>query len=325
MTPTAPSTAAPLLSLITVTWNHREELDGYLAAIERCRATWRDRLELVIVDNASADDTAGFLAQRVPWANVIRNGVNAGFAEGCNIGLAAARGDFLMLLNPDAEVNDRALSGMIRFLRRNPRVGAVGCQLLHDDGLPQISAYPRITASSYLRNSSIAYPLFERLRKLQWKLGLGPKGPVRCGWLMGACVVVPRAVYQRVGGMDATYFMYSEDADWCERINQAGRWNVYLPQLTMRHRQKGSSRRAPEFTFRRLYRSALLYANKNLRGTEYAAFVTAMAADMIVRLPVYAAYSLIRPERRARLGSVWQLLRMVIARDPNLITDAPPR
>jgi len=319
-----PMSKPPLLSLITVTWNHRAELDEYLAAIESCRERWGDRLELVLVDNASADDTAAFVKDRAPWANVIRNDANLGFAEGCNVGLRVARGRYLMLLNPDAYVNHEALAGMLAYLRGHRRAGAVGCRLLHGDGMPQISANHRTTAWGYFCSHSIAYPLLEKLGKLWWKAGQTATEPFVTGWLMGSCIMIPRAVFDKVGGLEASYFMYAEDADWCERIRRAGWDVVHHPGFSMFHRQKGSARRAPEFTFRRVYRSLLHYANRNLTGFEYWAMILMMMADMVVRLPVYAVYSIVRPARLERLRSVWRLLVMLAARNPDLYPDPVP-
>jgi GT2 family glycosyltransferase len=195
--------------------------------------------------------------------------------------------------------------------------------LLHDDGQPQVSCYPPITALSYWQNSSILYPFFERVRKLV--LRFRPlTGDRECGWLMGSCVMVPRAVYEQVGGLEKSYFMYCEDADWCARIREAG-WQVwFVPGLVMRHRQKGSSRRAAEFTFRRVYRSIVHYANRNLKGWARRRLLAAMMADMVLRLPVYTALACVKPARWARLGSVARLMRIVWSANPDLFHDPRP-
>jgi GT2 family glycosyltransferase len=260
-----------------------------------------------------------------PWATVIANGENLGFAEGCNVGLHAARGEFLMLINPDAFATAEALAGMMEFLRAHPKAGAVGCTLLHDDGRPQMSFYPPIGALMYVGYSSIGYPVLEWIRKQLMRAGLlRYSRPLQCGWLMGSCIMVPRAAHEAVGGLEASYFMYCEDADWCERIRRAG-WEVwFLPELVMHHRQKGSSRRAAEFTFRRVYRSIVHYANRNLSGWRRRALLWTMMADMLARLPVYMVYSLIRPARRERLASVMKLFRIALKADPDLYPDPRP-
>ncbi len=326
---TSRDSSQPTLSLITVTWNHRGELEPYLAALEKSRAETSLQLEPIIVDNASSDGTAASIREQLPWAVVIENATNTGFALGCNIGLERATGEYLMLLNPDAFVNSKALEGMVAFLRDHPRAGAVGCTLLHDDGRPQISAYAPLGATSYLLNQSFIYPVLEKLKKLIALVIPPGRKPRRCGYLMGACIMLRRDVYTKVGGLEPSYFMYSEDADWGERIRRAGHDVVFLPHLTMEHRQKGSSRRAREFTFRRLYRSTVHYANRNLTGAAHRNLMLVMKLDMTLRIPIYWVLSLALPGRREalreRIRSVRRLLAIIDARDPDLFEDPPPR
>ncbi|MCC6546473.1 glycosyltransferase family 2 protein [Candidatus Sumerlaeota bacterium] len=321
--------AQATVSIVTVTWNHRREIDPYLDALQRTCTESAHNLEIIVVDNASSDGTAAYIRGRDPAVDVVENPVNSGFAEGTNIGLRRGRGDHLMLLNPDALLNAKALDGMIAFLREHPKVGAVGCALMHEDGKVQISAYPPMDAKSYLLNQSLIYPMIEKVRKYLLR-AMGPaKKAQGCGYLMGACVIVPRRVFEEVGGMEPSYFMYCEDADWGARIRAAGWKVVYLPYLTMTHGQKGSSRRAPEFTFRRLYRSVVHYANRNLKGAARRRLLAVMRVDMRVRLPIYALLGLISPSKRQRYAerreSVRKLIRIASTGDPDLFDDPLPR
>lgn len=319
----------PVLSIITVTWNHREEIDSYLRPMQQAVAEAGFPIEVIIVDNDSADGTAEYIRQAAPWVRVIESGRNAGFAVGCNIGMAAARGRYLLLLNPDAFANATALRAMVAYLARHPRVGAVGCTLLHDDGRPQVSAYAELSPLSYLLNQSFFYPMLERLRKALLAVIPGDRTrPRRCGWLQGACVMVPRHVYTQVGGFDPAFFMYCEDTDWCRRIRDTGRTIVHLPAVAIGHRQKGTSRRAPEWSFRRVYRSVLLYSNKHHRGAERTLFRAAMLTDMLARVAVYTLLSFLMPGRRqflrARVRSVLRMIAIIRAGDPDLYVDPPP-
>ncbi len=319
----------PHLSIISVAWNHADEIGEFLSGTAEAITRSGLRGEIIIVDNASRDGTADMIAERFPGVLLIRNEANRGFAEGSNQGLAVARGRHLLLLNPDARANGSALRALVRFLDRHPAVGAVGCALLHDDGMPQQSAFPRLSPCSYILNHSMIYPVIEEARKRLWRLGLRRHRPYRTGWLQGSCLAVRRRVYTEVGGLDPSYFIYCEDADWCERIRVAGHAVVHLPNIAISHRQKGSVRRAPEFCFRRVYRSLLHFANLHRRGFEHAAFRAVMTADMAARLPVYALLALLRPSRRAALeerrASVRLLLRVLRHGDPDFLPDAPPR
>lgn len=317
---------SPTLSVVTVTWNQREDIGGFLDAIRKAQSRCAFPIEMILVDNASSDGTPSFVRENHPTVRLIENATNTGFAPGCNAGLKIARGEFLLLLNPDAYVNTEALEGMVAFLRNYPRAGAVGCTLLHEDGQPQISAYPPVSAFSYLMNQSMLYPIIEKFRKMALRLTAGGSAtPKSVGYLMGACIMVPRTVYQEVGGLEPSYFMYSEDSDWCERIRRAGWQVVHHPGYRILHRQKGSSRRAAEFTFRRLYRSVVHYANRNLDEESRRALMAVMLADMVLRVPVYTLLGLFNPARRERVRSVRRLIAIVRARNPDLFDDPPPQ
>ncbi|MBX3730116.1 MAG: glycosyltransferase family 2 protein [Candidatus Sumerlaeia bacterium] len=311
----------PLVSLVTVFWNGADDVARFLDAIAVARTRLPFGIEVVAVDNASTDGTADALAARDPSVVLIRNARNVGFAPACNQALEAARGRFLLLLNPDCEADADAIAGMVRYLARHRRVGAVGCALLHGDGLPQNSWHHDPSWWSYWGSHSLLSPALLRVTKRLHR-ALGRNGhPRRVDWLMGACLMVPRAVYERIGGLDAAYFMYSEDADWCRRIRDAGFAVVHLPRWSMVHHHGTSARRRPEFAFRRLYRSMLMYANKHLGVAGARALRAAILADMALRRPIYTLTG-----NAARLESVRLVMRAYRSNRPTLIVepDAEP-
>jgi len=336
MPPSAPNDSAssqapkPRLSTITVTWNHADEIGDFLGALDKIRSEIAFPIEVVVVDNGSADNTVGVIARDFPWVRLICNNANKGFAEGCNQGLAEARGDYLMLLNPDAIPTTKSLEGMLRFLESNPDVGAAGCILLHGDVLPQQSAFRLPSTWGYIEFHSMLYPVIELLKKVRYHLHLFRRTqPFDCGWLQGSCIMVPRAAYDKAGPLEPAYFIYCEDADWCLRIRKAGYRIVHLPNFHFYHRQKSSTRRAPEYCFRRTYRSMLLLANRQLPPPARDRFIQTILLDMRLRRPVYWLLSVLRPSRReamrARVASCGKLIEILKARDPDLFDDPPPR
>lgn len=322
--------STPKLSVITVFWNGRDDVDEYLEAMDRTQREVPFEVESIIVDNGSVDGTGEYIRERYPWVKLVANERNVGFAVGCNDGLNAATGDYLLLLNPDARPNAKAFKGMVTFLERHRRVGATGCMLLHDDGLPQQSAFADLSPSSYWTNHSFLYPTREKIRKLIWRLGLaGSKKPRKVGWMQGSCLMVSRRVYDKIGGLEPSYFMYCEDTDWCRKVREAGYQVVHLPGLALRHRQMGSTKHKPEYCFRRVYRSVVLYTNRWMSGRERRRMLGVLAWDMRLRLPIYRVLWLIRPAEReryaARMASVRQLIDVIRAGDPDLYDDPPPR
>lgn len=324
-----PEAGAPvLLSTITVAWNSGETLRPFLEALERARNEAPFPIEVIVVDNASADGTADRIARDAPWVRLIRNEANLGFAEACNQGLAAAEGEMLLLLNPDCIANAKALAAMVRYLEGHARVGATGCLLMHDDGLPQRSAHDEPSPWAFLFSNSLLSPLLEIPGKLRHRVFPPSKKPRRCAWLMGSVLMVRREVFAKVGGLEASYFMYCEDTDWCRRIREAGWHIVHLPGVAMTHSHKGSARRAAEFTFRRLFRSLLLYANRHMSAAQRDRYCRALTLDLKLRQPLYRLLGLLRPARsadyRARIESCRRLVKIVAARDPDLYDDPPP-
>lgn len=320
----------PTLSIVTISWNQMDDIIEYLSAMEKTKRECRYPIEMVLVDNGSVDGTPEMIERDYPWVKLVRNRKNEGFAAGCNAGLHAATGDYLMLLNPDAHANARALNGMMRFLEKHPKVGGVGCQLLHEDGLPQRSAYGETSVISYIKNHSIIYPLFEHIQKQLHKAGLFRRTrPFECAWMQAACLIVPRHVYEKVGDMEASFFIYCEDTDWCHRIRKAGYKMVHMPNLQMHHKQKGSVGKRPEFFFRRVYRSILHYWNRQFTGAKRERLIRTMQLDMQLRKPVYRAVMFLRPGTRPkyteRLRSVDRMIDILHARDPDLFDDPPPR
>jgi len=286
-----------------VFWNAADDAPRFLSALEAARKRLPFSLEVIAVDNNSSDGTAELVARDFPWVTLVRNADNEGFAAGCNTGIAHSIGSYVLLLNPDCEANAEALAGMVRLLERNPRVGAVGCALLHGDGLPQHSAHGEPGPLTYWASHSLASPIALRVGKLLHRIAGGNGCARQVAWLMGACIMVPRAVIEKVGPLDPEYFMYSEDADWCRRIREAGYKVVFTPRWAIIHHHGTSARRRPEFTFLRLYRSLLLYVQKHQHGAD--AFLTraAVATDMALRLPIYAVTG-----NRARLKSARTVL-----------------
>lgn len=302
---------APVLSVITVFWNGREDARRFYRALEEARARLPFEVEAIAVDNASHDGTAEVIAREFPSVQLVRNRQNFGFAEGCNQGLERARGTHLLLLNPDCEPNGEALAGMVRLLVRHPSIGAVGCALLHGDGLPQHSAHWEPGVFTYWGTHSLVSPLTLMVQKSWHRMAGGRSRPRETAWLMGACLMVPRSVYSEVGGLDPEYFMYSEDADWCRRIRDAGFAVVHAPRWAIVHHHGTSARRRPEFTFLRLYRSLLLYTRKHQPGLQGWLTRAAVMGDMALRLPIYALGG-----NRPRVRSARTVLRMYWTNDP---------
>jgi len=230
------------LSIVILNWNVRDLLDRCLASLH----SERYGLEIIVVDNASRDDSVAMLRAKYPQVELIANAVNRGFTGGNNQGIAVSRGRCVMVLNPDTVVLGDALDQLVIYLDGHPDVGAIGPQLLNPD---------RSLQSSRRRFPTLATAFFEST----WLQGLAPKrilthfymddvpaSPAHeVDWLNGACTVFRRAVLDRVGVYDErNFFMYSEELDLCRRVKEAGWKIVYLPEAQVVHYVGQSSKQA---------------------------------------------------------------------------------
>ena len=239
MPPTAPTEIQ--LSIIIVSWNVCELLKRALASIY---ASWgaHPGLEVIVVDNASTDDSVTMLRAHFPDVLCIANSDNYGFTRGNNQGLAAARGELLLLLNPDTEIVDDALRALSDYAKHNPTVGMIGPQLRNSDGTLQSSRRRFPTLPVLFLESTWLQPLAPRgiLRRYYIEdRSAEEQQPV--DWITGAAMLTRREVVAQVGGMDEGFFMYSEELDWCRRIKAAG-WEIhYVPTARVIHHEGKSS------------------------------------------------------------------------------------
>lgn len=249
-------TAGCPLSIVIVSWNTRDLLAACLDALARPGGAPAGS-EVIVVDNASEDDSVAFLRAHVPGVRLIENCVNGGFATATNQGLAIARGDHLLLLNSDTVVRPGALEAMITYLRSHERAGAVGADVRNPDG----SAQPCGGLAPSLLSETASILGFDRkLRAFAARRPDPAAGTfLERDWVLGAALMVRRAVYEHVGPLDTGYFFYSEEVDWCTRIREAG-WQVgTLAGAQVLHHGGGSTQRTGDRMRPALFRSKVRY------------------------------------------------------------------
>lgn len=277
------------LTIAIVSWNTRELLRRCLASIDPLIGGDGEglRVEVIVVDNGSADGSAELVAAEFPRATLIRNRDNRGFAGANNQAIAASQGRHVLLLNSDAVLVPGAAETMVGFLDSHPGVGAVGVQLVNADGSFQASFadFPSLLGELLL------------LTKLS-KLVCPPTYPSyppekstvtrAVDWVVGACLMVRRRAIDEVGGLDEGYFMYTEETDWCYRLGKAG-WPVYfLPEVRVPHWSGQSASKAPERKRSQLYRSKSRFFWKHRGRAEALTFDLAVRIVSLLKLGVWA-------------------------------------
>ncbi len=304
----------PQLSVIVVSHNTRELLRRCLASVERSVAGDGVEAEIIVVDNASTDGTLAMVRAEFPAVRLIESGGNRGFAAGNNLGLARARGRALLLLNPDTEVEDGAIGTLLGVLEADPALGVVGPALRYPDGSPQESRRRAPGPLTPFLESTLVQQYWPRNRVLDRYYVADRPGDRRqdVDWLTGACLLVRRRAVERAGGLDESFFMYSEELEWCLRLRAAG-WRIaYEPEATVVHHEGASSGQAVPRRHIDFNASKVLFYRRRygrLFGETLRAF---LLLTYVVQGAQEGAKWLLghrRPLRRQRLAAYAQVLR----------------
>lgn len=229
------------LSIIIVNYNTGQLTRACIKSILGQSFSWP--FEIVVVDNASVDESVELLRSEWPEIKIISNLTNVGLAGGVNMGLRVATGQYRLVLNPDIVVLDGAIKTMVDYMEERPQVGIAGGKLLSPNGRLQYSCY------EFYRPLTIMYRRTwlgktkrgsKAVRKFLMK-DYDHKAAAEVDWLMGACLMVNELALKQVGGMDERFFLYFEDVDWCRRFWLCG-WKVlYLPDAKFSHYHQRTS------------------------------------------------------------------------------------
>lgn len=252
------------LSVVIVNFNVRQFLENALISLARAM----DGIdgEVFVVDNASDDGSAEMVRTKFPTVRLIENTVNVGFARANNQALRLAAGEFLLLINPDTVVQEDTLRVMLRFFRDHSDAGLAGCKILNPDGslqLPCRRSYPTPwVAFTKITGLSTLFPTSRLFGKYNLTYR-DPDATYPVDAVSGSFMMIRRAVYDAVGGLDEQFFMYGEDLDWCYRVQQAG-FNVYYVHETQIVHYKGESTRRSNLDEVRVFYGAMeLFVQKH--------------------------------------------------------------
>lgn len=214
------------LSIAIPSWNTREILDQCLTSVKETTAGLR--CEIIVVDNASGDGSADMVEAKHKDVKLVRNRMNLGFAAACNTAFKHGSGRYFCLLNSDTIVLEDSLERLLKFMESHPDAGAAGCKLLNRDGTLQrsCSCFPSVTTEFY--DAVYLSKLFPRNRTFGcYSMSYWDFNETReVDFVGGSCMMARREAIEDVGLLDETYFMYTEEADWCYRMWDNG-WKVY--------------------------------------------------------------------------------------------------
>ena len=230
--------SSPRLLVLIVSWNTRDLLRDCLQSLQPgAHPDW----DVLVVDNASADDSVAMVRSTFPTVRLIENAVNVGYARANNQGLRTSTAPYALLLNSDTRATPEAIEELVAFLDAHPDAGAVSPRLLRADGTAQPFAFGGDPTLGYLLRRGARRLLSGRYLH-DWAIA-----ETRCvDWVSGACLLVRRTAIEQVGMLDENFFMYFEDNDWCLRLRRAGWKTYYHPAAAIVHLGGQSLARNPQ-------------------------------------------------------------------------------
>ena len=284
------------LSLVIVNYNTAEDL-------RKCLTTLKEKLgsrETIVVDNGSTDGSREMVLDEFPWARLVDNPGNPGYASACNKGLAEASQPYALILNSDVEFLEDGLEEVLEYLDAHPEVGALGPMVLNSDGSPQMSCrrFPSMRENLVHGFLGDFWPDNPLSRSYQMK-DMRRDEICEADWVSGAAMFLRRSALEGVGGFDEGYFMYVEDVDLCWRLKQAGFKVAYHPSFRLIHHiGRTSSQQSARMLYEH-HRSMYIFFRRRYTGWKRIALLPLVLAGLASRFLLSLLLQRVRARRQA--------------------------
>ena len=245
----------PKVTIVILTFNSSSFIPNLLKSIK----DFAPESEILVVDNASSDDTLNQLKKFGNSVKIIETGSNLGFSKGINYGAKNAKGEYLLFINPDALVKNGKLTDMISVFEENEKIGILGGKMIGQDGVSEKSAGR----------------FFGLIQIFLLVLGLdeifgvrfSPEKLSKVDFVSGGFMMVRSNLFKKLNGFDENFFMYIEDMDICYRAKNAGFDTYFTPVVSISHAGQGSSNRT--FAIINIYKGILYFCKQNKPFWEY--------------------------------------------------------
>ncbi len=224
------------VAIIIVSFNSANRIGGCLESVFAQRIEVNQ--QVIVVDNNSGDGSVELVHSRFTEVELVRAGANLGFARGVNLGVTHADSEFILLLNPDTVILNHAVDAIVGFARRNPGHGLYGGRTFRSDGLLEPASC--FGCPTLWSTAMFACGLSTLARGTRWldpeSLGAWQRDSTKLvGAISGCFLLVPRVVWDELGGMNGRFFMYGEDIDLALRARRAGYRPIICPDATLVH------------------------------------------------------------------------------------------
>jgi O-antigen biosynthesis protein len=257
------------ISIIIVNYNVKDLVDNCISSVYKA-SSGKYAIEIFFVDNYSVDGSFEFISSKYPDVICIKNSQNLGFSKANNIALKKAKGNYILILNPDTVLEEGTFDKIINFIESNENVGAVTSKLILGNGeldkackrsFPTLSAaFPRIVGLSALFPNSKVFGKYNLTY-------LDENKTHEVDSICGAFMFIPKKVLDETGCFDEDYFMYGEDIDLCYRIKQKGYKNYYYPEVTTVHLKGGSTSKTKFSYVNNFYGAMSVFVSKNFKDS----------------------------------------------------------
>lgn len=293
--------ASPNVSVVMVSYNTCQMTLNAIQAVYQSIEKTDFSIEIVLVDNASSDNTVEQVRATFPHVRLVESDMNLGFGVGNNHGAAVATGGALFMLNTDTEIRAGAIEKLYEWLIAREQRAVVGAWLEYPDGRYQqaILRFPTVWRIFCLFFWLDRIP--SRFFSGMFDIGADPKREQEIEVAHGAAMMIRRDVFERVQGFDPAFFMYFEECDLCRRITDLGYTIGYVPDAQVVHYEGGSSQSRPWWFFRALRESRMIYARKHLGLVGQAAVGCIVHVGYAVRIFLFGVLGIVNPRLR-KLG-----------------------
>ena len=253
----------PLVSIITLNWNTTAVTCEFLTSIQE-QNTYKN-IEVIVVDNASDQDPSSAIQSIVPSAKIIRNKKNVGFSAGNNIGIKAAGGEYLFIVNNDTEFTPQLIESLLNVFQNNPDAGIV-CPKFHyyfNKGVIEYAGYRPVNIftgrNGMIGNGENDRGQYDRLSKTNYA--------------HGGAMMVSRTAIENVGLLPELFFLYYEELDWSVKFKKKGYSIYFQPEALIYHKESMSTGKTNPLKTFYLTRNRILFMRRNMPAHGFSVFV----------------------------------------------------
>lgn len=300
-------TSTPVLSILIVSHNTRDLIVACIRSV--FKQTMQTEFDVIVVDNASTDGSADAIADEFPQVRLIRSAENLGFGRANNLAAEGARGDLILLLNPDTVVLDHAIDRLVAFARANPEALIWGGRTLFADRTLNpwscwrfMSLWSLVALAAGLTAARPESPIFNPEAYGGWQ-----RDTVRQVEMVSGCFfMIDRTLWAALGGFDPRYFMYAEEADLCWRAREIGARPMVTPRATIVHHIGASEPDRPVREIR-ILTGKVTFLRKHWSVPSRSIGVALFKLHVLGQAAAHSALSLItRSERHRANAALWR-------------------